>query len=531
MNKLDWYYNQTVTQGQMDWTFEQVEAAICQAAKFSYGEGIIEGGEVTQVTPAAEIAVMVAAFKLRDEEGRHVELSDAIKVLCSVDYDGISTYTDLVAGQGRWISVYAAFKRDLSEPKSDGNSVVVMSKLLDYYELFVVRGPAGYVNGGDLFEDEAFTIPLDRPTKPSEYTSSNDFRPDAILLADIKITEDAPIILTADIDYTYRGDWIREEGFANIAPEALIAGTPRDGLIAFATWLDEYLAGMLTVGFWEGIGANDGQLFADASALAVVGDVTVKAVVNKLIETYTAYTGAAKTGVAAFNPGGGITIANGTLQTALERLATLLYNETVTRSGADSTLTSTKYNKTGGEVAGNIYPDADGTRTLGTDPLRYSQIYLTSANKTKNIPSCNATPELVAGVAGWDFADGRWESLTGDPLSLVVPIDIPVGSILNVVTISMAAEDTGGPSRDVTGILYKRLLSTGAKTSLGNFDDGTITIVNNTRTLCKFGDAVPLAETIAVGYQYYVILSALGADSVFFDGGYLSASFDQAISL
>jgi len=374
MNKLDWYYKQTVTQGQMDWAFEQAEAAICQAAKFSYGEGIIEGGEVTQVTPAAEIAVMVAAFKLLDEEGRHVELSDAIKVLCSVDYDGISTYTDLVVGQGRWISVYAAFKRDLSEPKSDGNSVVVMSKLLDYYELFVVRGPAGYVNGGDLFEDEAFTIPLDRPTKPSEYTSSNDFRPDAILLADIKITEDAPIILTADIDYTYRGDWIREEGFANIAPEALIAGTPRDGLIAFATWLDEYLAGMLTVGFWEGIGANDGQLFADASALAVVGDVTVKAVVNKLIETYTAYTGAAKTGVAAYDAGGGITIANGTLQTALQRLATLIFNEATTRSGADGTLDTNKMDKSGGTFTGATHhTDIDFTGNINS--INYANFY------------------------------------------------------------------------------------------------------------------------------------------------------------
>lgn len=288
-DRYNYYFGQTVKEDEMNWAFNALESAIWRASRFAYGKGIIEGGLLHETTPVSSVALNVDAFKLIDRQGIFVELPGQYLCSCSSDYEGFTTVEDLTAGRGRWVGIFAAFKRELSEPKQDDNGQTVYSKELESYNIFIKAGALGYVGdgtggtvAGELYETLDPPVLLDRPNPPEIYEDAYDFRPDAVILGDVKMVHGATSILDADIDYSRREDWIRETEYERIADDVLVAGTARDALIQFADWLDETLAGMNAESWWENIGANQGQSYKNG-ALTVVGDPTIKNVFARLI--------------------------------------------------------------------------------------------------------------------------------------------------------------------------------------------------------------------------------------------------------
>lgn len=521
MDKIDYYFKLVVRETHLDWSFQKVEEYIWKSAKYAFGPGIIEGGGVTPTTPDASLAAVVGDLKLVDKQGRYVGKVADTTVNCSVDKDGISTVDDLTAGQGRWLTIGCALSRDNSDPKVDGNGNTVYMYATDSYEVFVVAGAKGGLDGSG--------VPLaDKPSLPGSYESSDDFRPDALILADIKIQQTAQSIISGDIDYTRRENWIRKTGYTYIASDVLVAGTAKEALIQFADWLDAYLGGMATVGFWDNIGANEGQGFADLTTLSAGTTVTINTVFDALIAAYTAKGGAGKIGCTGASVGSGsgtIGLPDGTLQDAVHYLLALVYSESLSRAAVDAT----KYDKTGGEVSGDIYPDANGIRALGKPTVRFNGIFLKKETKGKTFFASQAQPITVAGVdSGWDFKnnDGEyWESTGGPGPQLVLPINLPTGAIFSDLLIGIGLWGAG-VNKSITCTLLSQSAFAKGSTVIATESQ---TVIDDLDRAFIFTSPILPETTIVTETKYYLVIQ--GGVGVVFYGASATGEFDQAISL
>lgn len=206
MDFFDWYFKQVVTQGQMDWAFAEVETAIDRAAADPGLTGILDGLGVAEHAPTADLTVDVAAGVAYDADGQRIGVPDALTVVdCSVDEYGVPTDPPTPTFQ-RYLSIFAAFDRELTDPAVDGNGVTVYTHHLEAFRLFVRQG-AEAAPGGAV-----------RPA----------LLPDALLLADVLITSGQTAILTAHLDTTRRQDWLRawaDPGLGFVA-EWLVHGQP-----------------------------------------------------------------------------------------------------------------------------------------------------------------------------------------------------------------------------------------------------------------------------------------------------------------
>lgn len=121
MNRQNWYFEQLVTQADMDGQFSSAENADQSLQTDNGYIGIASGQDVSQIFPQ-DLTVDIASGVGYDQTGQRVFIPAVQNLDCSVDSNAIST---AVSGGGneKWISVFVAFDRILSDQRIDGNGV------------------------------------------------------------------------------------------------------------------------------------------------------------------------------------------------------------------------------------------------------------------------------------------------------------------------------------------------------------------------------------------------------------------------
>ncbi len=191
MDIFDWYFKQIVTQSQMDWAFDKVQDSLHATSLDNEFLGIVDGLGTAEHAGTPDKTIDVGGpGTAYDPEGQRCYVSDALTIVdCSQDEFGTDSNPPTATFQ-RYISVFIRFDRDLTEPALDGNNVVVYTKQLESFELFVRLG-------AEAAAGTAIPAPL---------------MTDAVLLCDILVTNGFTAILNANIDLSRRQDWVRFTG-------------------------------------------------------------------------------------------------------------------------------------------------------------------------------------------------------------------------------------------------------------------------------------------------------------------------------
>jgi len=313
MDRLDFFFRQLVTEGDMDLAFDQVqdriESAIGDEQKgFS---GIVKNGEVTESGPPALTVDVSGDALLFTPEGKQVSWPDPQIVDVSQDNLGASTEV-LTPGNSRIISVFAEFAEDLQQPETDGNSVTVFFRRNASFSLFVVQSA----------EDVA-------PTAPP-------LRPDAILLVDITRAFGQSTITNGNLDVSRRQDFFRSTGNTRLD---VVRGRTKEVLDDILSDYNAYVGELASQAAGEGatlIGIEGFTLTPTGGTALGYASATLRAAINDVITDLAtaggASNGATKVGANAKSGSGvalgsPLTLAEGTVNAQIETL--LDYLETI----------------------------------------------------------------------------------------------------------------------------------------------------------------------------------------------------------
>jgi len=216
MDLFDFYFKQIVTQSQMDWAFDRVQTGMYGLSLDNEMLGIVSGLGVQQHAPIPDKSMdLIGPGVAYDPEGQRIYIPDALTVVdCSQDEFGTDTNPPTPTFQ-RYISIFARFKRNLTAPALDGNNIVVYTKQLESFEVFVRIG-------SEAAAGTAIPAPL---------------MADAILLMDLLVTNGFTAILNGDRDVTRRQDWIR---FAGTAIGTRVYGTPAEAVDDILALIDTF---------------------------------------------------------------------------------------------------------------------------------------------------------------------------------------------------------------------------------------------------------------------------------------------------
>jgi len=138
LNRKDFYFEQLVTQADLDEAFDYAENADHFLQQDNGYLGIATGLEVTEeATP--DLTVDVASGNAYDPDGQRIAVAATQNLDLSVDSNAVST---TVAGGGneKWISVFLAFDRTLSDPRVDGNGTPLDYERSESFQFIVDQG-------------------------------------------------------------------------------------------------------------------------------------------------------------------------------------------------------------------------------------------------------------------------------------------------------------------------------------------------------------------------------------------------------
>jgi hypothetical protein len=229
MNRFDFYFEQLVTEAQMDQAFEWVEEADWLAIQTailgrnapSETRGAIHWGAQVIQNAAPDLNVIVQTGGCSDPTGRHVSWTSDQLVDCSVDYLAVPT-TVSSPGNEKYLGLFALWDRNLTDPTSDGNGLTVYFKQFDSFELRIVQGAEA---GSGL------ALPPPTPT-------------DAIRMTNIKLAYGTTQILNSDLIVDLasylRDDYVRVTG-VNLAD--FVWGNPSNAIAQLFAYVDQYSAG------------------------------------------------------------------------------------------------------------------------------------------------------------------------------------------------------------------------------------------------------------------------------------------------
>lgn len=141
-NRLNYYFRQKVTEGELDEGFALLEQADNEFITDSGLVGIVSGLAVTQRGAGANLSVDVSAGTAYDKNGARIHTSSTQNVLVSTDESAVST-TVAGVGNSKILSVFAKFDRVLTDPRTDGNSVTVYFEEAEGFEFVVRQGAEG----------------------------------------------------------------------------------------------------------------------------------------------------------------------------------------------------------------------------------------------------------------------------------------------------------------------------------------------------------------------------------------------------
>lgn len=216
MDRKDYFFRQQVTEAELDAGFEGAEQADRNIIADQSLYGVCSGFVVTQAG-SPNLTVSVSAGVAYDQAGERIKTPSAQPVDISVDSGSASTAVGS-GGNEKIVSIFLAFTRALSDPRTDGNSATVYFQRNESFS-FVVR------QGAEALLGAAVAPPLES---------------DKILLCDIKRTFGQTQILNASINpYAVNR---RQDAYAfSGAITTLRAGLIKTLLLAFLTAFDTHV--------------------------------------------------------------------------------------------------------------------------------------------------------------------------------------------------------------------------------------------------------------------------------------------------
>lgn len=156
-DRLDFFFRQRVTEAELDLAFELLEKADRDLAADLGVFGIIAGAVPSEHHPVPDLSIdLTSPTRAYDHLGQRIFFGTDQTVDCSVDLVGIPTEVTDVANE-RWLGVFLRFDRQLSEPRTDGNSQRVYFRRDESFELVVRQAPEAPVGAGSkvaLQDDE-----------------------------------------------------------------------------------------------------------------------------------------------------------------------------------------------------------------------------------------------------------------------------------------------------------------------------------------------------------------------------------------
>jgi len=156
-SRLEYFFRQRVTEGELNLGFELLERADRNLAADVGVRGIISGAIPVPHDPVADLTIdLTAPGRAYDALGQRVFFGAGERVDCSVDHQGLPTEV-LQDGQERWLGVFLRFARLLSDPRTDGNSQELFFRHDESFELVVRQGavaPSGTAEKVALEPDE-----------------------------------------------------------------------------------------------------------------------------------------------------------------------------------------------------------------------------------------------------------------------------------------------------------------------------------------------------------------------------------------
>lgn len=213
MDRKDYYFRQKVTEAELDAGFADAEQAIWNLMSDHDLVGIVSGGGVSEASPADLTVDVGGPMIVYDQQGRRVFFNSTQNLDLSTDEDGAATAVG-TAGNEKWLSIFAAFDRALSDSRTDGNGSTVQFERAESFSLNVVQGAEA--SSGNA-------------TRPS-------LRNDEILLADVLIVEGQSQIQNADISTTRREHVFVISGSTN----TITQGRVEDALADLLSILENY---------------------------------------------------------------------------------------------------------------------------------------------------------------------------------------------------------------------------------------------------------------------------------------------------
>lgn len=178
MDRYNFYFRQKLNKTELNDAFDAVEAAINALIETNgYAGGVVDGADTSEHSPTPDLTVDVAPGIIYDQFAQRIAWSVLQVVDMSLDENGASTAV-VSSGNEKWLSLFAEFERNATDPRTDGNGDTVFYDNAESFNLNVVQGT------------EAAT---GTATKPS-------LRSDQVLIADVLITYSMTQIQDSDID-------------------------------------------------------------------------------------------------------------------------------------------------------------------------------------------------------------------------------------------------------------------------------------------------------------------------------------------
>ena len=144
-DRVDFYFRQRVTEAELDLAFALLETADRDLAADLNIYGIVSGAVPAPHSPVPDLTVdLTAPGRAYDNLGQRMFLGTGQTVDCAVDLVGIPTDVATV-GNERWLGIFLRFKRQLSDPRTDGNSQQVFFRRDESFELVVRQAPEGAI--------------------------------------------------------------------------------------------------------------------------------------------------------------------------------------------------------------------------------------------------------------------------------------------------------------------------------------------------------------------------------------------------
>jgi len=279
MDRFNFFFRQKVTEGELDSAFDAIEDALFNWALDNGVVGVTTGGVVTENAGTPNMTVDVSGpATIYDQTGQRISWSPTQDVDCTVDENSNSTAVT-TPGNSKWITIFAQFKRVLSDPRLDGTGASVYFSRAEGFELHVAQGA------------EAVT-----PTRPAA-------RADEILLADVLLTFGMTQIFNADIDDSRREWAIRTSGATN----AVAVGTVEEAVQSLADHLDagdtdlaDHIAAAASQHLASAVDYAGGGAWHDGTTNPAA---TVEAQLDKLVSDLVAAAGSDRVGSAAATSG------------------------------------------------------------------------------------------------------------------------------------------------------------------------------------------------------------------------------------